>query len=305
MPDYCLCCLGEVDPDARLGLHRACVRELFGTTKVPNIEVDPESLHLFGRQMAGKVSISGLQRKVSLGWVKRTLRVSAEGSAYILKPEASLPELPANEHLTLRLANLAGLDTPPNGLVRLAGDRLCLLVKRFDRTPRGERHLMEDFCQLNGLYAGEKYNGSAELCVHTVREYASELLVDMLRLFRQMLFSWWVGNGDLHLKNLSLLSVDSGPPRLSPAYDLVNTTLVIPDDPLALSVSGKKSELSREDWEQFGEYCELPPRLVVRELDALANLLGDATDLVANSFLSDDMKSAYEYLLHERTAALS
>ncbi len=305
MPDYCLCCLGEVDPVAKLGLHRGCVRALFGTAKVPDIEVDPESLHMFGRQMAGKVSISGLQRKVSLGWVKRTLRVSAEGSAYILKPDASLPELPANEHLTMRLASLGGLDTPPNGLVRLAGDRLALLIKRFDRGPEGQRYLLEDFCQLNGMYAAEKYDGSAEMCVHTVRQFAGELLVDMLRLFRQVMLSWWVGNGDLHLKNLSILTVEDSPPRLSPAYDLVNTDLVIPGDPLALSVNGKKEGLTRQDWMNFGEYCDLPPRLILREMDAMAALLPEATELVANSYLSDEMRSAYEKLLHTRTAILT
>lgn len=304
MPEYCLSCLEEVEKGAQLNLHRSCVRELFGTVRVPNIEVDPESLHLFGRQMAGKVSISGLQRKVSLGWVKRTLRVSAEGSAYILKPDASLPELPANEHLTLRLGKMAGLDIPANALVRLAGDRLALLIKRFDRGPKGERYLMEDFCQLNGLYAAEKYNGSAELCVHTVREYAGEPLVDMLRLFRQLLFSWWAGNGDLHLKNLSLVTAKGQPPRLSPAYDLVNTNLVIADDPQALTVGDKNSNFEREDWESFGAYCELPPRLLAREIDALAALLPDATELVANSYLSDEMKSGYEKVLHENTALL-
>lgn len=304
MSESCLVCLGALGASDEHGVHRKCARALYGSSKPPVIDLQPASLHLFGQQMAGRVSISGLQRKVSLGWVKRTLRVAAVGSAYILKPEGSLPELPANEHLTLQLAALAGIETPANGLVRLTGDQMAFVVQRFDRDKKGRRHPMEDFCQLNGKYASEKYDGSAELCADTIRRFADEPIVDLMRLYRQMLFSWWAGNGDLHLKNLSLLSTEGGPYQLSPAYDLVNTTIVIKDDPLALSLQGKKSDVTRADWLAFGEYCGLAPRLVEREIARLTATLPDALPLVENSFLGGDPKVRYERVLQERTAIL-
>jgi serine/threonine-protein kinase HipA len=304
MAESCLVCLQPLAKADSDGLHRKCLRALYGTTKPPVIDLKPSSLHMFGQKMAGRVSISGLQRKVSLGWVKRTLRVAASGSAYILKPEGSLPELPANEHLTLQLAKLAGIDTPPNGLVRLADDHIAFVVRRFDRDQKGARYPMEDFCQLNGKYAAEKYDGTAEMCADTVRQFADEPLVDLLRLFRQMLFSWWVGNGDLHLKNLSLLSTKGGPYQLSPAYDLVNTAIVIKDDPLALSLQGKRSGVVRKDWVEFGTYCGLAPKLVEREIAKLTATLPDALPLVEGSFLCDEPKVLYEKVLQERTAVL-
>ena len=113
----------------------------------------------------------------------------------------------------------------------------------------------------------DKYQGSGELCVRILRKYASEPLIEIRKLFKVLLFSWWVSNGDQHLKNFSLLRTTEGRWRLAPAYDLVCTRLPIPSDrDLALPICGKKSNLNRQVWLDFAGYSQIPERAAVRLL---------------------------------------
>jgi serine/threonine-protein kinase HipA len=114
----------------------------------------------------------------------------------------------------------------------------------------------------------------------------------------------WTGNGDLHLKNLALLTRELKAPRLSPAYDLVNTEIVIPGDALALPVSGKRSNLKRSDWLTFGTYCGISERLVEQECTRIVDLLPAALGLLERSFLSADMRAKYAAGLELRTRVL-
>ena len=117
--------------------------------------------------------------------------------------------------------------------------------------------------------------------------------------------SWLTGNGDMHLKNFSLLAGPDNTYQLSPAYDLVCTRLVIPNDPLALPVAGKQDHLKRLHWVQYGQYCGLGPRVIERVLGELASSAGEAQGLVTQSLLSDDLKAQYSSLLTERGALLA
>jgi len=302
----CLACLQPVGPDERGEMHRRCSRRLFGCPEVPELIVDPATLHLFGQKMAGRVSLSGLQRKLSLGWDKLTLTVTAESSAYILKLGGDdYPELAGNEHLSLHLARLAGHEVPEFALIRLSDGQLAFIVKRFDRTDDKRKLAMEDFCQLNGLLSAEKYTGSAELCARTVRSFTDEPGPDLLRLFRRFLLSWWIGNGDLHLKNLALLSRRPGRPALAPVYDLLSTRILIPDDPLALPVGGRTAKIQTGTWIGFAAYCGLPEKLALREIGKLVALAPAARELIASSLLSEPMKIAYADVVESRTRVLA
>ena len=101
---------------------------------------------------------------------------------------------------TGRPVEIAGVEHPACGLLTLADGSLAYVVRRFDRPDGGGKLRQEDFCQ-----------------------YATEPAVESLKLFRQMVFCWWTGNGDMHLKNFSLLTGPDGTVRLSPAYDLLCT----------------------------------------------------------------------------------
>jgi len=303
----CLSCLRPLA--AGDGYHAKCVRALFDARRPPAVvDVDLAKLHTLALAMVGRQSLSGVQRKVSVGLTadKQTLQVALGDSQYILKPQsATYPELPQNELLTMRIAELTGVQIPACGLVTLADASLAYLVRRSDRLTDGSKQRQEDFCQLALQPAKQKYDGSAELCARLVKKYATEPVIEALRLFRLVLAAWWTGNGDMHLKNFSIVTDASGISRLSPAYDLVCTRLVIEDDELALPVGGKKSKLTRRDWVAFGEYCGLRPPVIERVFGDVAAALPGAAALVDGAPFSDNAKTAYRALLAERAASLA
>ena len=300
----CLSCLSDVtDGD----YHHRCARALFGTPVVPRIDVELAKLHTLALAMVGHTSISGVQRKISVGMSadRATLQLAVEGGRFILKPQSSaFPHLPENEHVTMRLGALAGLVIPPCGLIALRDGSLAYLVRRFDRLMPAGKLAQEDFCQLAQLSPKQKYEGSAELCARIVRRFASEPGVELLKLFRLVVFSWWTGNGDMHLKNFSLLRGGDGMIRLSPAYDLLCTRLVIPDDLLALPIGGNRGDIRPREWLDYARACGLPPRAGARAMEQPKSVLEPAVALLARSALPPDLRGAYEELLRARAANL-
>lgn len=306
---FCQSCL---EPLAGPGVderhHRRCLVALFGTETLPSLDVDIARLHTVGLAMVGRVSLSGVQRKISLGLdsERQTLRLEAGGRQFILKPPTeTFPALPQNEFLTMRLASLAGIETPPLALIPLADGVWSYIVRRFDRPDSGGKIRQEDFCQLAGLPPKDKYRGSAELCVRLLKRYASEPGVELQKLYLQLVFGWWTGNGDLHLKNLSLVRGADHRQRLSPAYDLLSTALVIADDRQALPVGGRADRLTRRNWLDLAEYGGLPRRAAERVLAIPADILADALAYVSRSALPVDQKDTYEELLRVRAAGLA
>ncbi|HVC95604.1 MAG TPA: HipA domain-containing protein [Pirellulales bacterium] len=290
--------------------HRPCLQRLFGIGKFPKFDtIDLSTLYRQATEMAGKMSISGAQEKVSvaLSTDQSELRIAATGGRYILKPEpARFPSVPQNEHVTMLMASLVGIETPPLGLVWLKDGSPAYLIKRFDRLDDGRKLQVEDFCQLSERPLKDKYQGSAEECVRILKRYASEPPIEVRKLFQVLLFSWWVANGDHHLKNLSLLTTPEGIRHLSPAYDLLCTRLAIPTDmDLSLSILGKKSKLKRASWLDFAAYCELPTRAAERLLSEQIAATEPAIRLVRSSFLSDEHKQEYIEILNLNTAVLS
>lgn len=301
MTARCLVCLAEVRGEG--DYHPRCAKALFGSTRVPTIDLELARLHTVAQAMVGHTSLPGIQRKVSAGLTadRATLRVAMEKGHFILKPQAQVfPSLPENEHVTMRLAEVAGLAVPPSGLVKLHDGSLAYLTRRFDRTAEGKKLLQEDFCQLGELAPKQKYEGSAELCARLVRRHASEPLVAALALFRQVVFAWWTGNGDMHLKNLSLLRGADGLHRLSPAYDLLCTALVVEDDQLALPVGGNRRAVTPRQWIAFASYCGLTPKATARALGQVHAALTPSLGLVARCFLPEEMKVRYARLLELR-----
>lgn len=304
---FCLMCLRARDRSALGSYHRRCLRELFGAPITPKIDVELARLHTVGLAMVGRVSLSGVQRKISLGLSadRQTLQVALRPNRYILKPQTeTYPSLPENEHATMRLAGIVGIEVPPCGLFQLKDGSMAYLVLRFDRMATGKKLRQEDFCQLAEKSPKEKYDGSSELCARLLERYADEPGIETWKFYRLTLFNWWVGNGDAHLKNFSLLAGTDGLQRLAPAYDLVATRLVIPDDQLALSIVGKRDGLTRANWIAFAEYCKIPQRSAERVISAFATAAEEASSIIARSALPEAMKAHYQELIRTRTQIL-
>lgn len=199
-----------------------------------------------------------------------------------------------------------GIEVPPFGLFELTDKAVAYLISRFDRLDDGAKLPIEDFCQLAGKPLRDKYDGSGELCVRILRQFASEPLIEIRKLFQMLLFSWCVSNGDQHLKNFSLFTHAGGLRRLTPAYDLICTRLPIPNDQsLALTICGKKSNLTRKLWIDFAGYCQIPERAALRLLTDQINALEPSAALIQASFLPDDQKGEYESILRENISILT
>ncbi len=303
----CFACLGTTRGSA--AYHPACLEQLFGTSTLPALQFELRDLYAVAAQMAGKMSISGVQEKVSLRLSpdRSRLEIAETGGRYILKPEpARFSALPQNEHVTMRLATIVEIETPPFGLMRLKDGSLAYIIKRFDRLDDGTKLQVEDFCQLAEKRIRDKYDGSAELCVRILKKYATEPLIEISKLYRWMLFGWWVANGDMHLKNFSLLTLPDGTRRLSPAYDLVSTRLAIAgDDSIALPMGGRNRKLTRRKWLDFGGYCGLPPRAAERIVAAQVDALDASVELIRQSFLPEPKKEEYEKIIRDHTVILA
>lgn len=307
MTTPCLICLEGTS--GKEEYHPACLETLFGTGTLPVLDVELAKLYsLAASRMAGKMSISGAQEKVSLTLSRdrSALEVASTGGRYILKPETSrFSSVPQNEQLTMLLARLVGIEVPPFGLVKLKDGATAYIIRRFDRLDDGSKLQVEDFCQLAGKRLRDKYDGSAELCVRLLRRYASEPLIEIRKLYQLLLFCWWTQNGDMHLKNFSLITTRDGIRRLSPAYDLVCTRLVIPNDTLAMPIGGRDRNLTRRKWLNFADYCQIPEKAAKRVISEQINALKPALHLISASYLPDDMKQQYQDIVRENTDILA
>lgn len=262
------------------------------------------------RLRADKMSIQGIQPKLSavLKVKDGRFEIVDQGGKFILKPNPTLfEEVPANEHVTMSMAAAAGIDVPVHGLVPAIDGSWVYFIKRFDREGRRDKIPVEDFAQLSGATRDTKYNSSLEKVAKIVEDYSTFPAVEKLKLAKRLLFCFLTGNEDMHLKNFALISGD-GVNALSPAYDLLNTTLVLEKavEESALPLDGKKNNLTRKQWIDY--FCR--DRLGLRSnqtnqlLKAFANALPQWHHLLEHCFLSEDRKQTYRQLLKDRCKRL-
>ncbi|MGO9482357.1 MAG: HipA domain-containing protein [Candidatus Kryptoniota bacterium] len=259
---------------------------------------------------ATKMSIQGIQPKLSaiLNVRASSFEIVDRGGRIILKPQSNLyAELPENEDVTMRLAKETGLDVPLHGMVYSVDRRLTYFVQRFDRHGRDGKYSLEDFAQLAGKSRDTKYDYSMEKAAEIVETYCTFPLIEKVKLFKLTLFNFLVGNEDQHLKNFSLIT-RSGKVSLSPVYDLINTTiaLVNPEEEIALPLSGKKRNLTRQILIDYWgrERLGLNERTIENVTAPIRHAIPRWNELIENSFLSDRMKKNYFALLAKRTGIL-
>ncbi|MBO6577243.1 MAG: HipA domain-containing protein [Rhodothermales bacterium] len=270
-----------------------------------------EELRFEATARSGKMSIGGVQPKVSA-----VLKVSAgrfelvnSGGRYILKPDSPhYPEVPANEDVTMRMAQAAGLEVPVHGLIWTREQELCYVIRRFDRIARNRKVPTEDFGQLLGLRRDTKYESSIERVIGVVNDYCTFPLLEKTHLYRMILVAFLTGNEDLHIKNFSLITDASNTIKLSPVYDMLNSTIVLrePTEEMALTMAGKKSRFKREHFvtnlarERLGLNAKSADLVLSEVVDAQA----EWDRLLDACFLSEEKKESYREVLSERRARL-
>ncbi len=244
--------------------------------------------------LIGRISISGVQRKISLVKSGDTFIPVDTAGEYILKPlDNNWDQLPENEKLCMDLASFFNLKVPENFLVRLAEGSIAYVVKRFDRNGLS-KYPVEDFCQILDLSNKSKYSGSYEKIIKALEQYSSAPGLDKIMLFRSLIFNFLICNNDAHYKNYSLLNTGNGY-RLSPFYDLVNTSLVLKNnnEEVALTMNGKRSNLRKEDMLSFAEYAEIPSKVIAIEFESIRSTRNKFIECISNSFLSKKNKDKF------------
>lgn len=220
---------------------------------------------------ADPAALPGVQVKVSAEMI--SLPVVQGGSRWILKLQpADYPRLIENEAFFLAMAGACGLRVPEFHVVRDRTGSTGLLVRRFDRMEadgRLRRLAQEDACQLLGRYPADKYRVQYRDVAGAVLAVSSVPAVDALELVVLIAFSYLVGNGDLHAKNVSVGETPDGDVRLTPAYDLLSTLAYVGDDPLALRIEGRDRNVGRSHLVDYGRRLGVRERALHAALDRL------------------------------------
>ena len=278
----------------------------------------------------GRISLSGVQPKASLMLSRdgQLMRPSdGERGQYILKPAPSSYTLlerkycPANEHLSMQIAaQVYHIETAANGLCFFRDGEAAYLTRRFDVATDGSKYQQEDLASLGGLTkanGGSDYkysNLSYEECAELIRKYTKAAPVEVLKFFRIVVFNYLILNDDAHLKNFSLMNRGNGEYHLTPAYDLINTSLHLYEPRIFALDKGLFREgmqfsdtqsVGRKDFEEFGRHIGLSERLVKRELDYFAAEHPLAQELIRRSFLSEKLQHYYWQSYNYRRTTLA
>ena len=316
----CLCCGKPIietatEQEKAVGWHNRCVKRFFGTKTLPDIEVSEEMLEQLAVESTNKgLTVPGVQKKMSLhldnsGATPRLTLVNYP-TGYILKPQTrEYPCLPEAEYLVMQMAEKAKIRTVPHALIRIKAqdNALAYITKRIDRRD-GKMLAMEDFCQLDGRLTEDKYKGSYERCAKIIRKYSSRTGLDITELFIRVVFSFIVGNSDMHLKNFSLIETDenSGSYILSDAYDMLPVNTVNPADTeqTALTMNGKKRNLHRNDFLKFADACQIDRAVAGKIIDRLKEYESEFIRETEQSYLNDELIESMIVLMKERINSL-
>ena len=308
---FCYLPLTENEVD----FHGGCSKKIFGQELPPDLPYTESDLEPLAREVIkSQTAVTGVQAKLSLhltpsnqtGKVKKFTIVGLWGG-YILKPAAKgYEQLPEVEDVTMQLASLAKINTAPHSLVRLASGSLAYITKRVDRVKNGKL-AMEDMCQLTERLTEDKYRGSYEQIAKAIQKYSATSGLDVVNFFELVLFSFLTGNADMHLKNFSLLEQPGLGMVLSPAYDLVNTTLVNPDDEeeMALTLNGKKKNLRKRDFVAAMNTLKLDEKQQENIFNKMEKSQSKWMQQIDRSFLSEAYKERYKAIVMDRFRRLT
>lgn len=308
MNKKCLYCYQELKSEQ--DFHPHCSQNFFGTNNPPILDYTLQEMEELAKQVIEiSVAIPGVQPKLSMGLIKDILNnrsrrrltvIGALGGNYILKPQnANFSEMPENEHLTMKMAEICGISTVPSSLIRLKSGELSYITKRIDRAENGAKIHMLDMFQV--LEAFDKYRGSVEKIGKAIEEYSSNTLLDLLRFYEVIIFSYFTGNNDMHLKNFSLI-LNNENWEFSPAYDLLNVQLHLPEDKeeSALTIAGKKKKLSKNDFNDLGLKLGLTQKQIENTFKRFLKAETKMISLIHQSFLSKQYQELYIQLLQKR-----
>lgn len=304
----------------------ACLRKLFDGKKVSPVldfDYDADSIDLIDQ--INQISVSGVQEKLSaiINNDKITLTPTGQQGKYIIKPSPNYKHLrlrdqiPANEHLTMQIAKqVYKINTAENGLIFFANGEIAYITKRFDFDTNGNKVKQEDFSSLAQKTAQThgkdfKYTGSYEDVAALLKTNVSAWQVETSNLFTLVVFNYIFANGDAHLKNFSLQQSANGDYLLSPAYDLMNTSIHVQDEDFALhgglipqneysDIYSQTGHPCKEDFIIFGNRIGVLPKKLNAIIETFSKESPLIEALISRSFLDERTKRMYRRSYQER-----
>ncbi|MBR3416054.1 MAG: HipA domain-containing protein [Clostridia bacterium] len=313
----CVCCGRTIrGGGSGFGWHGSCVRAFFGTRDLPSLDIDDDTIKRLAEESTNKgYTVPGVQKKLSLHLSdpgdgdKPRLTLINYPAGFILKPQTEeYKNLPEAEHLVMSMARAARISVVPFALLDLKG-KLAYITKRVDRKSEGgdvRLLAMEDFCQLDDRLTQDKYKGSYERCAGIIKKFSCRPGLDLAEFFVRVVFSFAVGNSDMHLKNFSLIETDTGRYALSPAYDLLPVNVILPEDTeqLALTLNGKKRNIRKKDFTALADNCGIPLPAAEKMISGIVACKETFFSLCDESFMPDEMKEKLKELITERLKVL-
>lgn len=303
-----------------------CLRKVFGGKKVSHIidfSLDDEEENVVAA--INKISISGVQEKLSAIIDKGKIILAPEGRSgrYIIKPVPDYKHLrfrndmPANEHLTMQIASqVYKIATADNALAFFADGNPVYITKRFDYGKDDLKIKQDDFASIAGRTeknSGKdfKYSGSYEDIAKLIQQNVAAWQVEMSKFFTLVVFNYLFSNGDAHLKNFSLQETDGGDYVLTPAYDLMNTSIHVDDGDFALKdglmpesaysdTYLRTSHPCKDDFITFGTRIGVLPKKLNSIIEMFATEQPKVYELIDNSFLEEKVKRMYKQSYQER-----
>lgn len=299
-------------------MNKKFLKAMFNSSQLPIIDFGLADISRQAQKLAGKLSISGVQPKLSVKLDKKRnmLIVVNEGGEYILKPQTpAFAHIPENEQCCMDIVQGLNIEAPLHCLIFLKDKSPAYVVKRFDRgkgaNPSAKLRVgdersritkihQEDFAQI--LEENDKYKGSVEQIGRKLKEISTAPGYDAQLLFERIVLNFIIGNGDAHLKNYSV-SYKGDERRLSPAYDIVCSRLAILDEKeeSALNINGKKSRLLKGDFDKLAEYLNVPVKV---RYEKFAGAFETIKRIIRASRISEGDQDKFLGIIRERSHRL-
>ena len=310
----CLCCGKQLKEENEFMWHKSCIKHFFDTPYFPDIEISEDVLqYIITNNINKGLTIPGVQKKLSLHLSfenhKSRLTLVDYPTGYILKPQVNeFKCLPEAEHLVMSMADKTGISTVPHALIKKNGI-FAYITKRIDRVydkKQIKKIAMEDFCQLDMRLTADKYKGSYERCAKLIKKFSGQPGFDLSEIFIRLVFSFVVGNSDMHLKNFSLIE-NNGKYVLSKAYDLLPVNIILSEDKeeFALTLNGKKTNIRKKDFVIFAKECGISEIAARKMIQKIVSLKPVYIDMVNESYIPQDEKQSFINLINDRCKVLA
>jgi len=317
-------CLGCFKTTKELYCNK-CKKQLFDNKQIDyTLNFDKKEFLSTKIELSEHMSISGVQDKIALKIQNNKLIPTIKNSKYLLKPIPLmdyghlLNDVACNEHFTMQLASqIYKISTAINGLIKFSDGELAYITKRFDRINE-HKIKQEDFASLDMRSEAShgknyKYDYSYEQIARLIKKYLPTYKLEIIKFFKLLLFNYLVGNGDAHLKNFSVIQRETKEYTLSPAYDLLSSSIHIPNESrMALELFEDYDTpsflangfYSYDDFIKFAQMVGIEDKISNKIIEEFISYESKTLSLLEIFFLSDKAKENYTNLYQDRLKAL-